>query len=162
MTQAFHQRNFNQRLQTMGDPSEHACDKVHGFRTHKLGLDRVWQNDVGLYMAQMTPAMRYTPDRMVIDRFIECMGIGRDKTLKLKQEKVLAMKAWTGIGPTDLFVFDQPNGSYYQSSVSAWTEACVMHAEVKVFPEGKAYYALHRDHFPADSIGIVPEDEVAS
>ena len=156
MTKAFHQRNFNQRLDTMGDPAENACDLVYGNRTHKLGLDRVWQNGVGLFMAQMTAAMRYTPDRMVIDRFVECMGIGRDKTLKIKHEKIEALKAWQNIGPTDLFVFDQVQNTYYQASISEWAEACVAHGEVKVFPEGKQYYALHRDNFPG-LLDIVPE-----
>ena len=151
---AFHKQSFNTRLGTMGDPAELACDKVYAYRTHKLGLDRVWQNGVGLFMAQMTPQMRYTPDRMVIDRFVECMGIGRDGTLKIKHEKIKALHYWADIGPTDLFVFDQTKNTYYQADIADWYEACVVDGEVKAFPEGKQYYALHRDHFPTQAEAV--------
>lgn len=151
----FHQQSFNSRLATMGDPSEEACDKVYGYRTHKLGLDRKWQNGVGLTLSQMTTPMRYTPDRQVIDRNIECMGIGRDKTLKIKQEKIAALIAWQHIGPIDLFVFDQPRGEYYQAPIALWQEAAITHGEVKSFPEGKLYYALDRQHFPSEA-KVVP------
>ena len=151
----FSDSNFNNRMMTAGDPSEEACDLVYEGKTHALGLNRVWQNGIGLYMAKMTPAMRYTPDRMVIDRNVECMGIGRDRTLKIKHEKLDALAAWEKVGPVDLFVFDQPQNAYYQTSIGAWREACVAHGEVKVFPEGKAYFALHVKDFPV-AHGIVP------
>jgi|SaaInlV_125m_DNA_1040241.scaffolds.fasta_scaffold59004_2 hypothetical protein len=147
----FYNGNFDTRMQTAGDPAEEACDKVYDYRTHDLGLNRVWKNGVGLYMAQMTPAMRYTPDRMVIDRNIECMGIGRDKTLKVKTEKLAAMQQWVNIGPIDLFVFDKPNNLYYQAPVEAWQKACRFHANVDTFPEGKTFYALHSEHFPSEA-----------
>lgn len=155
---AFHKQSFNSRMATAGDPAELACDKVYAYRTHKLGLDRVWQNGVGLYMAQMTPAMRYTPDRMVIDRFVECMGIGRDGTLKIKHEKIQALDQWANIGPTSLFVFDQTKNTYYEAPISEWVVALVEHAETLSFPEGKLYYALHRSHFVGEA-GVVPDVE---
>ena len=151
----FSNSSFNNRMQTAGDPAEEACDKVYDHRTHALGLNRVWQNGVGLYMAQMSPAMRYTPDRLIIDRFVECMGIGRDKTLKIKHEKIAALRDWATLGNTDLFVFDQVQSQYYQAPIAEWAAACVKHAEVLTFPEGKTYYALHRDNF-AGIAGIVP------
>tara|TARA_R110001606_G_scaffold118964_2_gene249792 strand:- start:1333 stop:1821 length:489 start_codon:yes stop_codon:yes gene_type:complete len=147
----FYNGSFDNRMKTAGDPSEEACDKVYGYRTHKLGLDRVWQNGVGLYMAQMTPAMRYTPDRMIIDRNIECMGIGRDKTLKIKTEKIEAMSAWEHIGPIDLFVFDQPNNTYYQAPLEEWRLAIVAHGKADVFPEGKPFWAIHAVNFPSEA-----------
>jgi hypothetical protein len=158
----FHQRNFNDRLTTMGDPAEEACDLAYGYRTHKLGLDRVWQNDVGLTMSQMTPTMRYTPDRMTINSIIECMGIGRDKTLKIKTEKVHALTAWDIIGPTKLFVFDQPQNTYYEAPIAEWEAACLEHAELKLFPEGKEYWALHRDNFPTDAYHVPAAEEQAA
>jgi hypothetical protein len=145
----FHQRNFSDRLTTMGDPAEEACDLVYGHRTHALGFNRVWQNGVGLTMSQMTASMRYTPDRLTINAFVECMGIGRDKTLKIKTEKVHALQAWAMLGPTKLFVFDQPKNAYHVAEIDDWEEACLEHAELKMFPEGKEYWALHRDHFPS-------------
>jgi hypothetical protein len=157
----FHQRNFNDRLTLMGDPAEQACDIAYGWRTHKLGLDRVWQNEVGLTMSQMTASMRYTPDRLTINSFVECMGIGRDKTLKIKTEKVHALQAWAMLGPTKLFVYDQPQNAYYEADIGAWEKACLDNAELKMFPEGKEYWALHRDHFPSFA-SPVPDTELAA
>jgi hypothetical protein len=157
----FHQRNFSDRLGTMGDPAEEACDLVYGHRTHALGLNRVWQNGVGLTMSQMTASMRYTPDRMTINSFVECMGIGRDKTLKIKTEKVHALSAWDMIGPTKLFVFDQPRNMYYEANIALWEDACMEAAELKMFPEGKEYWSLHRDHFPAPAFIVPPALEAA-
>ena len=140
----------------MGDPAEAACDRVYGHDTHKLGLDREWQSGKRLYMAKMTAAMRYTPDRLVKDAFVECMGIGRDQTLKIKLEKVYALNRWNHIGPTDLFVYDQPKETFYQANILDWEEAFA-DAPVKTFPEGKQYYSVHRDSFPG-LLNIVPPE----
>lgn len=155
---SFHNQSFNNRLATMGDPAEEACDKVYEYKTHDLGLNRVWKNGVGLYMVEMTAAMRYTPDRMVRDRNIECMGIGRDRTLKIKHEKIAALRCWEQVGPIDLFVFDKPNETYYQASIETWYNACINHADEEAFHDGKTYYGLHEKHFPSKA-RVVPDVE---
>ena len=161
MNAPFHQRSFSQRVGQMGDAAEEACDLVYGGRTHALGLNRIWQNGVGLTLNQMSTPMRYTPDRMTINSFVECMGIGRDGTLKIKTEKVHALTAWAMIGPTKLFVFDQPNSTYYEAPIEDWEAACMAHAELDIFPEGKEFWALHRDHFTSTALPVPEAEAVA-
>lgn len=160
---AFHKQSWNQRLDTMGDPAEDACDIVHNGRTHPLGLNRVWGNGIKLYLNDMTLAMRYTPDRLTRTAFVECMGIGRDGTLKIKIEKIDALLRWADLGPTDLFVYDSNTDEYWQAPIDDWDEQCAIHGELKSFPEGKEYFALHRNNFPADPQQVPREtDEQAA
>lgn len=148
MSQPFHQRNWNARVTQMGDAAENVCDLVHGGRTHALGLNRVWQNGVGLTLNQMTNAMRYTPDRMTIDGFVECMGVGRDRKLKIKVEKLDALDQWSKIGPTRLGVYDQHDNVWYEADIHDWLWACNSHGLYRNFPEGKQYVELHVRNFP--------------
>jgi hypothetical protein len=145
---AFHKKPFAARLATMGDTAEDIFDHVNGGRCHALGLNRVWVNGEKLYMNNMTAAMRYTPDRMTSTSYVECMGIGRDGTLKIKSEKIAALLRWCKIGPTELFVYDQSDHVYYQAPINQWQAAIHDHGVTKSFPEGKEYSALHKKHFP--------------
>lgn len=158
---AFHQQNWNQRVTQMGDVAENICDIVHDGRTHALGLNRVWQNGRGLHLTQMTPAMRYTPDRMTIDAFIECMGVGRDRKLKIKDEKLAALAQWDALGPVRLGVYDQHNHVWYEAPIRDWIHHCNLYGHRRTFPEGKGYRELHVDNFPSDPIEI-PDHEAAA
>jgi len=155
---AFHQKNWTQRVTQMGDQAENACDLVHHGKTHTLGLNRIWQNGDGLYLNDMTDAMRYTPDRLSRWCFIECMGIGRDNTLKIKQEKLEALNKWSKLGPTELFVYSSAKNVWWQDATHTWQDAAQTHGELLTFPEGKHYWALHTDHFPTDP-QTVPDNE---
>lgn len=159
---AFHERSWNQRLEEMGDMSERACYLVHHGRVHSCGLNRVWDNGVGLYMNDMTLQMRYMPDKMTRTAFVECMGIGRDSTLKIKEEKLVALLSWNALSPTDLFVYDSVTDEYWQASIEHWNAALQVNPEMKQFPEGKNYYALHRDNFPTEPTPVpeLPKQEI--
>lgn len=154
---SFHQQSFAARHGSMGDQCEAVFDALHGDRVHRLGLNRVWANGKRLTLNQMTIPMRYAPDRMVLDRYVECMGIGRDQTLKIKDEKVVSLLRWNNLGPVDLFVYDSKNNRWWQAPILEWNEAITKHAEVDHFSEGKAYWALHSSHFPSEPTDV--EDE---
>lgn len=142
---SFHEQSFAARFGTMGDTAEAIFDEVCGHKTHELGLNRP-----NFSMREMTPQMRYTPDRLTADAFVECMGIGRDGILKIKDEKIEALTAWRELGPVKLFVYDQKNHSYFIAQWVDWLYAIERYAATETFPEGKTYKALYRDHFPGE------------
>lgn len=132
----------------MGDTAEGIFDLIHP-KSHQLGLNRP-----PFYMGKMTPEMRYTPDRMTSEGIYEVMGIGRDSTLKLKYEKIVALRAWTHIGPLFLFVYDQTGHAWYEAPWESWVSAVDAFGVAGTFPEGKDYYALHKRDFPCDPVKI--------
>lgn len=147
---SFHTQSFAARHNTMGDISEGVFDQVTEGRAHPLGLNRFWMNGDRLYMNKMTPAMRYAPDRMTAEGFVECMGVGRDQILKLKKEKLDALLEWAELGPVDLFVYDSHKVRWWQAPVGTWWAQCAEHATEGTFPEGKKFYALKTEHFPGE------------
>jgi len=133
----------------MGDPAEEAFDTLNP-KNHKLGLNRPPLN-----VAQLPRLIRYTPDRLAQDRYVECMGVGADQTLKLKTEKALTLIVWDDVHPTDLFVFDSKRKRAWQASIWEWIEQCIEHASTDHFPDNKKqYWKLHAEHFPSDPISV--------
>jgi hypothetical protein len=139
---SFHQQSFQSRLGAMGDESEAIFDELFT-KNHKLGLNRP-----PVAMSGVKLEMRYVPDRQVRDAFVECMGVGRDRLLKMKSEKFDALFVWTMIGPVDLFVWDSHAKNWYRAPIKDWYLRAAGHGIVGHFPEGKEYIALHVDHFP--------------
>jgi len=140
----FSNQSFAARFGTMGDPAEAAFDMVHP-KNHALGLNRP-----PFSMSRMAAPLRYTPDRLTNEMFVECMGIGGDGTLKIKDEKVEALKVWEHVGPVALFVYDSKKVEWYLALMSDWQEALDQHGKPATYPEGKTYRRLHRKHFPTD------------
>lgn len=145
----FKDGNFATRVGTMGDTAEGVFDQLNP-KHHKLGLNRP-----PLYVAGLPRYVRYTPDRLIQDRYVEIMGIGRDQTLKLKIEKALTQISWGEIMPVDLFVYDQSNHRWWQAPLWDWIDPCVQHAKVHSFPDNdKRYWALQAKHFPAEATDV--------
>jgi len=140
---SFHKADFATRFQTMGDPAESAYDQVYP-KSHKLGLNRP-----GFSMRGMTAAQRYTPDRMFRDRFVECMGCGRDDTLKIKDEKIEALKQWRMLGPVYLFVWSSKRSLYWEEPLEDWLIALAEHGVPGEFTnDSKTFRGLNVSHFP--------------
>ena len=98
MAREYHQQPFSTRYGVLGDVAELAFMEAHP-HAHRLGLNRP-----AFSMKDMTDNMRYTPDFMLGDGFYEVMGFssrGND-SLKLKFEKLDALRSWADIGPTFL------------------------------------------------------------
>lgn len=140
---SFHEQSFQSRFGTMGDQAEAAFDQVFP-KNHKLGLNRP-----PFSMSGMLLEMRYVPDRITRDAFVEVMGIGTDQTLKLKIEKFDALFAWKSIGPVDLFVYDSKHDRWWLAPITDWFRAVLLHGTLDQFHDGKEYAALHADHFPS-------------
>jgi len=141
---AFHEQAWAQRFGVLGDTAEAVFDIVHP-KSHKLGLNRP-----PFGMGGMNPVMRYTPDRMIRSAAVEVMGIGRDGVLKLKHEKLDALKSWAKIMSVDLFVYHQTSEVYYQAPLSKWGRALTQHGIDSSFDDGKTYIALSAEHFPCE------------
>lgn len=153
---AFHKQNFNQRFATMGDPAEQAFDMVYP-KHHKLGLNRP-----PFFMGGMSPGHRYTPDRMLRDREVECMGVGKDGVLKLKMDKLAALLQRLAIGPVSLFVWDSYNCMWYDAPVEDWKRQVVAFAtDGKFENDDKTFHALPIAHFPSTPRPI-PEAPLAN
>jgi len=152
---AFNEQSFSRRFATMGDTCEAVFDLVYP-KNHKLGLNRP-----PFFMGGMEPAMRYTPDRMLRDRFVECMGIGRDRKLKIKTDKIEALWKWATLGRMDLFIFDQHKNTYYEAELQDWATVLGTSGIARNFDnDGKAYIELHARDFPTLP-QPVPEPEAA-
>lgn len=150
----FHKQSFTKRFATMGDPAEAVFDLVHP-RHHKLGLNRPNFN-----MLNMPVTMRQMPDRMLRDRIVECMGVGRDRLLKLKVDKEQALVVWEIIGPVWLFVYDSHKGVYYEAPLADWVRQFNAYGSDDMFEnDGKRYTALHVKHFPTDPKPVPTDDE---
>ncbi len=138
----FHQQSWSARSGALGDEAEDVFDTVYP-KHHKLGLNRPPFQVSGVKLE-----MRYTPDRMVRERFVEVQGIGSDRTLKLKVEKFDALFMWEHIGPVHLFVWDRTAGVFYEAPIRDWFRACLKHGKLEEFHEGKEYMALKVKDFP--------------
>lgn len=139
----FHAQSFEARLGAMGDTAEGVFDIIYP-KHHKLGLNRPPFNVAG-----MGAMLRYTPDRALRDRLVEVMGLGKDRVLKLKHEKLDALIAWTMVAPVDLFVYDQTEHDYYEAPIAMWASRAHLFGEEGEFHEGKTYLGLTVDHFPS-------------
>lgn len=143
MSYAYADQPFAARFGAMGDEAETKFDELFP-SNHKLGLNRP-----PMHVASMSQNARYTPDRLVTDGFVECMGIGNDQTLKLKAEKLAALWAWSLIDAVQLFVWDRKNKRWWLEPIAAWNAAIQAHATHGEFSnDKKQFWGLHTNHFP--------------
>lgn len=145
----FHQRPFHQRWGAMGDVAEGAFLERHP-KAHRLGLDRTELNT-----RHMTPRQRYTPDFMLEDGLYEVMGFASrgNNVLKVKCEKLDALRDWNIIVPTHLWVRDSSTGRVWCGGVDAWTTACYQSGDRKHFEDNnRAYWELKRADFPEGAL----------
>lgn len=143
---AFNQHGWEHRSGFLGDTAEAVFDLVYP-KNHKLGLNRP---PFGL--SGVDPVMRYTPDRMIRNAAVEVMAMGRDATLKLKHEKLDALKTWARIMPVDLFVYHKTAGVFYQAPIQKWNRVLAQHGVDDEFDDGKTFIALHADDFPCPPV----------
>lgn len=134
----------------LGDPAEQAFLERHP-KAHRLGLCRP-----SFSMSGMPYTMRYTPDFMLRDRLVECMGIatGGQGTLKVKLEKLAALRFWETIGAVHLWVWDSSTDKCWDAPLHLWEQACWAHGSKEFFPDNnKAYWELRHTDFPTQAVG---------
>lgn len=142
---SFHEQSFASRMYAMGDEAEGSFEKLFPAH-HRSGLNRPPMN-----VAQLSLKDRYTPDYLLAEGYVEVMGIGgRTPTLKLKNEKILALASWDATTATHLFVACSKTKRWWKAPLHDWVRACLDHGELKTFLEGKHYWNLHPSHFPVE------------
>lgn len=150
MRTAYNEAPFHVRFGMMGDISEKVFEKVFP-QHHRLGLNRP-----NLHTQSLPYIMRFTPDYLTIDGMVEVMGIGRDKTLKFKIEKMNNLVRWSTLCPVFLFIYDSSRKKYWYGPLDDWYTACTAFGELDHFPDNnQPYLRLHSDNFPFEGIKYV-------
>lgn len=136
---SFHKGDFAVRYTQMGDEAEAQFEA-----TYENGWVRFGLNRPNISLGMIPSMLRHTPDYLTSHGFVEAVGVGRDRKLKLKIEKALALQQWHTIFPLRLFVWDS---KLKQSRMIEWTELwpALPTLPIGFFPEGKAYWAVDVD-----------------
>jgi hypothetical protein len=143
---AFNERPFNMRFAEMGDQAEGVFEDVWPGAWERYGLNRPKLN-----MAKLTPFVRCTPDYIAHDGLVEVMGVGRDHTFKLKQEKYEALQDWeiAAKTPVKIFLFDSHKSRWSIAPLADVVSACLCEGTAKAFHDGPRYVALDLKHWPS-------------
>lgn len=134
---AFYERKFSERWDAMGDESEATFESVATEGVAPFGLNRP-----PVRVADLPQVIRYMPDRLQSKRLVECMGIGKDYSLKLKLDKLFAQQWWNTIHPTELFIWNSHAERWAQVPISDVAKQCQEKGTLLQFPEGKPYWRL--------------------
>lgn len=144
---AFHQQPFKTRWMQMGDKAEAAFVTRYP-NAHRLGLDRT-----SLNVKTMPARLRYTPDFLLEDGAYEVMGFASrgNNVLKLKCEKIDALRDWSIVIPTFLWVRDSSTDRIWCAPINEWATACYQQGERKHFDDNnRAYWELAPIDFPIE------------
>lgn len=134
----FKDQTWNSRLKTMGDIAESAFEKLYKGRWARFGLLRPPLN-----VGQLPPAIRFAPDYVTQDNFIEVQGVGSDQTLKLKYNKLKALEFWQQLMPVHLWVWNTQTQEPVEFLLADVDDLLGSGAiEIRTFPEGTPYFAL--------------------
>jgi hypothetical protein len=136
----FHQQSFSARFGAMGDEAEGVFEGLNEGKFVRYGLNRPPVN-----MAMLTPFIRYTPDYLVSRGLVEVQGVGKDRKLKLKIDKALALQQWSTHFDLLFFIWDTTlKRSGYVQWKDLWAVLPTM--PIKHFPEGKPYWEIDVDN----------------
>jgi len=133
---SFADKPFGVRLQTMGDIAERKFEEGSAVKWVRYGLCRPSIN-----MSALPPELRYTPDYLTAQGLIEVQGLGQDQILKVKYEKLEALRWWSKIHPVFMFVYDSHKDRCSLISLKDLTKRCKL-SDTDEFPEGKPYFAI--------------------
>ena len=120
----------------MGDIAERKFEEESAVKWVRYGLCRPPIN-----MAMLPPQLRYTPDYLTAQGLIEVQGLGQDQTLKVKHDKLEALRWWNRVHPVFMFVYDSHKDRYSMLSLKDLAKRCRL-SETEQFPEGKSYFAI--------------------
>ena len=141
----FRDQPWEQRFAKMGDEAEghfeRYAEEALGLNFVRFGLDRP-----PLKMSALPTRLRYTPDYLMSNNFVEVQGFGRDQTFKIKLDKLNALHWWNDLHPVYLYVWDTTNER--ECFVHLFTIDLIINngdSTLSAFPEGKAYHAIPGD-----------------
>lgn len=145
---SFKDRDWQARFDEMGDLAEGifewVCEEVLDRGYVRYGLNRP-----PIRMSALPARVRYTPDYLMSNAYVEVQGFGRDQTLKLKLDKWGALHWWNDLHPTKLFVYDSHNKRWQFVGLPELDEVLADgKGTLDSFPEGKTYFAFHAAVLP--------------
>ncbi len=133
---SFAEKPFGVRIRTMGDIAERKFEERSVVEWVRYGLCRP-----PIDMSALPPELRYTPDYLTAQGLVEVQGLGQDQTLKVKHDKLEALRWWSKIHPVFLFVYDSHKDRHSLLSLDDLTKRC-KESDTESFPEGKPYFAI--------------------
>lgn len=135
----FRDQSFAARFGAMGDETEAKFEEIHDGGFVRFGLNRP-----PVAVQLLPPFVRYAPDYLTSSGFVECQGVGRDRLLKLKVEKALALQRWHETFDVRLFVWDtKKQQHHYLDWAPLWKT--IHQYPIATFSEGKPYWAINID-----------------
>jgi len=148
--QNFSTQDYSVRHQYLGDTAEAVFEERWPANWVRFGLSRP-----PLSMGMLPPKVRYQPDYLTSNAFYEVMACGRDRTLKLKVDKLDVLKFYhEEIFNTLLFVWHMTDDRY-----GAWTIEDV--GRVAAGTEIKEFKSDRKPYYPID-IDLLPDEGWAS
>lgn len=153
----FRDEPFDRRFRVMGDLAEDVFERV---ARHHLGRGfvRYGLNRPPISMRTLPARVRYTPDYLMSDRFVEVQGFGGDRLFKLKLDKWMALHHWNAILPVEFFVYDSSQKVWQMLALHAIdTIAARGKGGLDTFTEGKVYLGIAADVLP-DGWEAVPDE----
>ncbi len=117
---------------------EDVCKRTLRKNFERYGLDRPC-----LQVGKLPVRIRYQPDYLMSEGFVEVQGFGAKQTMALKVEKYNALQFWHQVHPVAIFVFDSHNDRWTMVGlrrVDGWINSG--RTELRYFPEGKAYFQV--------------------
>ena len=142
---SFKDSSWSARFAAMGDEAEKVFEEVHPY-----GWDRFGHNRPAIAVNKLPMKMRYTPDYRTSFKLVECQGFGKDQTVKVKLDKLLALWLWNNDMPVDLFLWNATKKRYAYVPLEELTTALHAHAQIDSFPEGTRYWALKADQLECE------------
>lgn len=138
---SFKDQDFTKRFEAMGDEAEGIFEKVFGKGFVRTGLNRP-----PIQMHKLPARIRYTPDYLTSQGYVEVQGFGRDQRIKLKIDKWMSLHYWNSLFPVRLFLWDTTNKRYCYVTLEQ-LDACFASGEASIesFPEGKPYLSFDAD-----------------
>lgn len=138
-------QTWGQRVGTLGDIAEGIFEQLSPLGLAvPYGLRRP-----PFKVANLTPEQRNTPDYLTgTGDFVEVQGCGRDNTLKLKVEKLDALKAWSKLGPLKFFFWNSNTEEWALISYDQLKKLVTKGKRtsgVQAFPDGNEYIAVEWD-----------------
>lgn len=136
---AFHEQGFQSRYHKMGDEAEAQFEAEYENGWERFGLSRP-----NLSVSMLPMMVRHAPDYITSHGFVEVVGVGRDRILKMKVDKAIALQQWHCIFNVRLYVWDSKRK---RSMTLDWDQfwPTLPTYPIELFSEGKPYWAVQVD-----------------
>ena len=141
---SFAELPWSARKAVMGAEAESKFDSLHKNAT-PFGL-----NLPPIDVPALPLVLRYAPDRLQSNRFVECKGVGKDGILKLKLDQLFSLQWWDAILMVDVFIWDSYRKRYTTISLGELRRAAETHGSLGQFPEGKPIWQISVDFLPSE------------